>query len=199
MNQGTQEWLDNRCGSVTASQFHKVLAKGKGLTRRSYLNQLVAERLTFKPKVTYKNAEMIRGHELEPVARMEYVIKTGCVVDQVGFIKHPTLMAGASPDGLINDDGGIEIKSVIPEVQIETIKRGGIPPEHIPQVQGNLWITGRKWWDFVSFSEDMPDKLRLYIFRVFRDDEYIHILETEVIKFLTDVDKEVTDILKLGA
>lgn len=187
--QGTEEWALARCGKATASEFSAVLAKGKeGITRRKYLRRIVAERLTGKPAETYSGKHTERGQAQEPLARMLYEARTGRMVEPVGFLQHHALLAGCSPDGLIGDDGGEEIKCVIPTVQIETFLREGIPPEHKPQVFGNLWITERAWWDFVSFCPDMPDHLRLYVRRVYRDEKYIETLAAEVVHFLDDVE-----------
>ena len=185
----TPEHAQNRVGNATASCFKDILAEGKGKTRTAYLRRVVAERLTGRPTESYRNAHMDRGTEQEPFARMAYEAATGNVVQEVQFIKHPTLAAGCSPDGLVDHDGGGEYKCVIPTVQIETILSGAYPSEHKPQVQGNLWITERAWWDFASFCPDMLDrKLKLYIFRVQRDEEYITRLEREVRVFLQEVD-----------
>lgn len=187
--QGTEQWALDRCGCATASEFSCVLAKGEGKTRAAYLRRVVTERLTGKPTETYSNGHMARGTIQEPFARLAYEAAYGEPVEEVGFIKHPSLMAGCSPDGLLGKDGGGEFKCVIPTVQLETWERtAGYPPEHKAQIMGNLWITGRKWWDFVSFSPDMPAHLRLYRFRVERDEAYIANLEREVIKFLQEVD-----------
>jgi hypothetical protein len=185
----TPEHAQARCGHATASEFAAILARGQGKTRAAYLRRVVAEMLTGKPSETYRNAHMDRGNEQEPFARMAYEAQTGNFVEQVEFIKHPTLAAGCSPDGLIDADGGAEIKSVIPTVQLDTILAGTYPPEHKPQIQGSLWITGRKWWDFCSFSPDMPGKLRLYIFRVERDEDYIKKLEAEVTGFVREAEQ----------
>jgi hypothetical protein len=188
--QGTDAWRLDRCGRCTSSEFSSVLAKGKeGRMRLKYLRRILAERLTGKPMETYHNGHMERGHEQEPLARMAYEAETGNLVEEVGFLAHQALMAGCSPDGLVGDDGGCEIKSVIPTVQIETVMRGRFPPEHAPQIYGNLWITGRKYWDFVSYSPDMPEHLQLYIFRVTPDPDYIKALEKEVRTFLNEVDR----------
>lgn len=196
MIQGSPEWLAARCGNATASEFASILAKGQGKMRASYLRRIVAERLTGKPVETYSNAHMERGTLQESDARAEYEAETGNLVQQVGFIKHAELAAGCSPDGLIDADGGGEIKSVIPTVQVETILAGGYPSEHKAQVQGNLWITGRRWWDFVSYCPDMlKPSLRLYVFRVQRDEEYIATLEAEVRRFLGDADRLVDFLL----
>ena len=188
MIQGSEEWIGSRIGYATASCFSDVMAKGKGITRTKYMRRLVAERLTGKPFESYVNGDILRGKEQEPLARMEYEAFTGNLVQEVGFVRHEILLAGASPDGLIDDDGGIEIKSVKPTVQIETIEQGGYPYEHVAQIQGNLWITGRKWWDFVSYSPDMPEPLRLYVYRVYRNEAYIVQLEEEVMRFLDEAD-----------
>ena len=177
-----------------------MLAKGQGKTRAAYLRRVVCERLTGKPMETYatgswaKNLE--RGKEQEPYARMAYESVTGSLVEEVGFLKHATIMAGCSPDGLIGDDGGAEIKSVIPTVQLETIEAGGYPSEHKAQIQGSLWLTGRKWWDFCSYSHDMPEHLKAYIFRVTPDAAYIVALEAEVRVFLSEVDAMVKRLLE---
>ncbi len=184
--QGSAEWLAERCGMVTASRFADVLAKGQGKTRASYMRQVVAERLTGKPTESYKNAHMERGTEQEPHARMAYEAKTGNVVEEVGFIGE--LFYGCSPDGLIDLDGGAEIKSVIPTVQLDTILSGKCPTGHIAQIQGCMWVTGRQWWDFVSFSPDMPEPHNLYIYRVMRDEPYIATLALEVAQFIRDCD-----------
>lgn len=197
--QGTPEYFAERAGHATASEFSSVLAKGQGKTRTAYLRRLVAERLTGKPMETYKNAHMERGLEQEPYARMAYEARTGRLAEEVGFIKHPTLKAGCSPDGLVGDDGGAEIKSVIATVQLETILAGDYPSEHRAQIQGSMWITGRKTWDFCSYCHDMPENLQLYVFRVARDDAYILTLEAEVVVFLNDVDALVERLLKRSA
>lgn len=197
--QGTAEWAQDRCGHVSASCFADVLAKGQGKMRAAYLRRIVAERLTGKPAEMFSNGHTARGTVQEPLARLAYEAHTGEPVVQVGFIKHPTLpRIGCSPDGLVGDDGGLEAKSVIPTVQMETWERGEYPTEHRAQVQGNLWITGRKYWDFVSFSPDMPEHLRLYIFRVQRDESYIDNLEREVLAFDAEAEKLYTRFMTMG-
>lgn len=197
--QNNEQWFADRCGYASASCFADVMAKGEGKTRAKYLLKIVAERLTGKSQESgYTNADMQRGTEQEPYARMAYEAKTGNLVQEVGFLKHASIMAGCSPDGLVDDDGGIEMKCVIPTVQIATIQRGALPPEHKAQVQGSLFVTERKWWDFVSYSPDLPANLRLFVFRAVRDEEYIKTLEAEITRFLNDVDTEVAKLSEYG-
>lgn len=199
IQQGTPEWQSLRTGKVTASCFADVLAKGQGKTRSKYLRQVVAEILTGKPVETYRNAHMDRGQEQEPLARWAYEFATDNTVEQVTFIEHDELRVGCSPDGLVlNRTRGAEIKCVIPTVQVETILGGGYPSEHKAQVQGSLWITGFEAWDFCSYSPDMPEKHRTYIFTVERDDAYISMLENEVLAFLADVNKSLARLEVAG-
>lgn len=194
--QGSDEWFQDRLGYATASCFSQVLAKGEGKTRGAYLKRVVAERLTGKRQEGFSTPDTLRGKEQEPYARMAYEAETGNIVEEVDFIKHGTLLAGCSPDGLVDAKGGLEIKSVLPTVQLETIERGKHPSSHKAQIQGGLWVTGREWWDFVSFSPDLPKNLRLYVYRVERDDEYIKSLEAEVIRFLDDAEELYQSLLK---
>jgi hypothetical protein len=186
--QGSPEWLQARCGKPTASEYAAILAKGRGDTRNAYLRRVVAERITGTPTEAYSNAHMARGKEYEPLARMAYEAATGNIVEEAGFINHPTLQTGCSPDGLVDQDGGTEIKSVIPSVQIATILDGGYPAEHHAQVQGCLWITRRIWWDFISFSPDLPEHLQLYVYRALPDTDYIERLSIEVSRFIKEAD-----------
>lgn len=197
--QGSEGWFQERLGYATASCFADVMAKGQGITRAKYMRRLVAERLTGKPAESYSNDHMLRGTEQEPYARLAYESLTGSLVQEVGFIKHSAIMIGCSPDGLIDDDGGLEIKSVLPTVQIETMERGGCPPAHIAQIQGSLYITGRKWWDFVSYSPDMPECLRVYIYRVEPQIGFLATLENEIKAFLAEAEQMQTRLMSRAA
>lgn len=199
IEQGSEAWFALKAGKVGASCFADVLAKGQGKTRAAYLRRIVAERLLGKPVDTYRNAHMDRGMEQEPLARMAYEAKTDYELQRVAFIEHDTLAAGCSPDSLIvGKKRGIEIKCVIPTVQIDTIYSGGYPSEHKAQIQGGMWIAEYEEWDFVSYSPTMPKHLRTYIFTVKRDESFItKEIEPEVKRFLGDVDRMV-DFLKPG-
>lgn len=203
MNQQTPEWFAVRAGKVTASRFCDVLAKikvGESRERAKYRWELVAERLTGEKAEGYSNRAMERGTELEPFARMAYEAHTKNMVEEAGFIVHPSLpYVGCSPDGLIGDDGGLEIKCPASAViHIQTIQ-GGMPSEHRAQVQGAMWVTGRAWWDFVSYDPRMPEKLRLYVERVKRNEEYIKALAEEVAAFQAEVERQFQSLMELAA
>lgn len=191
--QGTPEWHKERAGHATASCFKHVLAKiktGEASVRRNYRFQLVTERLTGIVSEGFKSAAMQWGIDTEPRARIAFEARTGTVVRECGFLLHPTLAwCGASPDGLIDDDGVAEIKCPEPQTHLEWLERGDIPSEHIPQIQGQLWVTGRKYADFISYDPRFPDHMRLFVVRVQRDDTYIAELEKQVSQFLLEVEQ----------
>lgn len=168
IKQGTPEWFAMRVGKITASRIADVLAKGKNgesLTRAKYKAQIVAERLTgVSQEDGYESEAMRRGTEKEPVARMAYEAETGVFVDQVAFVSVGSF--GCSPDGLVGADGGIEIKCPNTATHIRWIADGKVPAEHQKQMMWCMAVTGRKWWDFVSFDDRVPDDLRLFVRRL---------------------------------
>jgi len=173
--QGSDEWIAARLGVPSASMFGKIITtQGKWSTQAdAYINQLVAEKLTGEQTYVYQNEHMARGTELEPEARAMYEFIKEVEVNEVGFCLHDTLDAGCSPDGLIAEDGGLEIKCPAPATHVEYLKAGVLPSKYKQQVMGCLWITGREWWDFVSYHPTM----KTLIVRVERDEEYITALE----------------------
>jgi predicted phage-related endonuclease len=177
--QGTPEWLQARLGIPSASSYAKlVTTTGKSSAQaEAYINQLVAERITGEPTVFHVTEPMTRGIELEPEARFRYEMETGNLVIQVGFLMHDTLQAGASPDGLVGENGGLEIKCPSAHTHVEYLRDGDLPIKYFQQVQGCLWISGRDWWDFMSYHP----KMEPLIVRVFRDEEFIKALECAVI------------------
>jgi predicted phage-related endonuclease len=193
--QRTDEWRLERAGYATASCFAAVRSKGKNgeaVGRRNYRVQLVTERLTLQPAESgFENAATKWGNEQEPAARVAYELLRGALVEQVGFVKHPTIeWTGCSPDGLVGADGGVQIKCpYVSANHIDTILEKRVPTEYVAQVQGELWVTGREWWDYVSFDPRMPEHLQLCIIRAPRDEAYIKELEAEVVKFLAEVDE----------
>ena len=191
MEQRSADWFAARLGRATASKFKDAVSKLKtgkpSQARQTYAIQLVAERLTHQPTPHFATAAMQWGIDNEPAARVEYAWKTGIEVEEVGFFEHPSMMAGASPDGLVGADGLVEFKCPSSTTHVETLLNG-MPDDHIAQVQGQLWITGRAWCDFVSYDPRMPKHLQLFVQRVPRDDAYINNLDAEIRSFLTEVD-----------
>ena len=199
IEQRTDEWRQVRCGKITASRMNAVMNTLKngdsGAERRKYIGELVCERLTGEPTPHFQNAAMQHGTELEPIARQAYELETGNLVDEVGFYEHPTIPnAGASPDGLIGDDGLIEIKCPESYTHIETLRTGEIKQDYIYQMQWQMECTGRKWCDFVSFDNRLPEKLQIKIMRVFRDDELIEKMKKQVEAVNSAVDDAVSDL-----
>ena len=166
--------------------------------RHKYLMELVLERLTNQPATSYENAAMRWGMEHEAAARAAYEQRTGVAVEETGFVAHDTLMAGCSPDGLVDWDGLIEIKCPYNSAtHIETLL-SGMPAEHTAQVQGQMWITGRQWCDFVSYDPRMPAELQLHVQRIPRDPAFIADLERQVISFLAEVAQQVEALRRLA-
>lgn len=200
--QGEPLWLATRCGVATASRFGSVMAtikSGEAAERRNYRTDLVVERLTGRPLDCFQTQAMKQGIEREPIARQAYESLTGNLVEQVGFCRHDTLDAGASPDGLIDEEGGLEIKCPERSAHLRYLQAEGEPPEYTWQIQGGMWITGREWWDFVSFNPDFPEDLQLIARRIKRNDEAIKKLAGEVERFLAEVDAEVERLMKRAA
>jgi hypothetical protein len=190
--QGSQAWFDCRAGHATASRFADILS-GKA-ARESYLYELVAERLAGPLRDGGGRAKEW-GHESEDHARRAYTIRTGELVQQVGFAVHSKILwCGASSDGLVGDDGSLEIKSPFNSgVHAKTLALG-MPEEHYWQVVGNIWILGRKWLDFASYDPAYKAPYDLYVQRFERDETAIKHLEVEVKKFLAEVAIAVKDI-----
>lgn len=198
MLQSSPEWLQARCGLVTASRINDVLAtikSGEAATRASYRSQLVAERLSGKPSESFTNAAMQWGTETEPFARAAYELHTGFMVDQVGLIRHPEIVfSGASPDGLINDDGLIEIKCPETKTHIEYALAGKAPAKYQNQMLWQMECTGRQWCDFASFDPRMPQEMQLFIVRFNRYEERIEAMRKEVIRFLEEVEDSINKL-----
>lgn len=210
--QRTREWLQERAGNITASRMSDVMAftSGEGhwksgprkgqakvalplKARTDYAIQLAAERLTGKVRRQPKAPALQWGQDVEPIACAAYEAQTGVLVELCGFHVHPDYpFIGASPDFLVGKLGGGEIKCPeSAEVHFQTIMTG-LPDEHIEQIQGGLWVTGRAWWDFVSYHPHFDHGLRLYIQRVPRDDAYIAKLADACLS----LEQEVNDMIE---
>ena len=197
MEQRSEEWFQARLGKVTASRVADVLAKiksGESASRRNYKIQLVSERLTGERQESYINQAMQDGIDREQFAKDRYVQEHG-EVEEVGFMQHPTLEAGASPDGLVGEDGIIEIKCPMGGTHTESLMSQDVPSKYIPQIQFQLRCSGRKWCDFVSYHPMFPKHLQLFVKRVEADEVYQAELDKEIELFLVEVQ---TIIDKLG-
>lgn len=183
MYQRSDDWHSQRIGKITASRIKDITAKPqKGKALNATQLALIAERLTGQAPEPYINKTMQWGIDNEPLAITAYENATGEFVVNCGLIDHPNIaMSGASPDGLIGDDGQIEIKCPDSTTHINTLLKGEIPDEYLPQISWQLACTGRAWCDFVSFDPRLPDDLQLFIKRIGRDDLPIDELEKHVI------------------
>jgi putative phage-type endonuclease len=201
--QRSPEWFAARCGSLGASQLADAVAKTKsgwGASRANLRATLVVERLTGRQEEGFiRSAAMQWGVDKEDDARTAYSFVTGHHVTEVGLYKHPTIIGShASPDGLVGDDGCIEIKCPNSAAHIEVLKTKQIAHKYILQMQWQMACADRQWCDFVSFDPRMPDHLMLYIARIQRDNDMLAILEPEVTAFLAEVDQDVKALSKLG-
>jgi hypothetical protein len=180
--QNSPEWHECRRGIVTASRFADVLAKGQGITRSKYLYTLAGEILTGDVQPSYTNDAMERGHEMEADAVGLYAFERDVEPMTCGFMRRGR--AGCSPDRLVGENGLLEVKSKLPHLQLEVLERDDVPPEHKAQVQGQLWVSGRAWCDFVSYWPRLP----LFVKRVYRDEKYIETLAQAVADFVGELD-----------
>lgn len=198
VEQGTDEWHEMRRGVITASRFKDVMSKGRGdapsKTRQSYMLELAAESLTGEVEHFEPNKYMKWGTEKEPEAKSMYELITDNEVSEVAFIKHDTLNCGVSPDGLVNADGGLEIKCPKTTTQLETFLSGKMPSQHKAQVQGCMWVTEREWWDFVSFDPRIVGESSFFTVRVERDEDYIANLAEQISLFDEELQQLITKL-----
>lgn len=216
IEQRTDDWRSQRAGKITASRFTdaistktvivqkeskkegipKITAQEPTAARNTYMRTVVAEILSGRPKHEISSKSLSWGSEAEVFARKAYEIKTGLVVVESGFLLHPVYeFIGCSPDGLVGLDGGVEMKSPHDEqVHINTLL-SGMPDEHMGQVQGCMAVTSRKWWDFISYDPRQAEKYRLYVQRIYRDDQYIDgVLMPGLLKFWDEVQEMIRQI-----
>jgi putative phage-type endonuclease len=195
MIQGSPEWLQLRAGRVTASRVADVVARtksGYGASRANYMAELIAERLTGIPAPSFTNAAMQHGVEQEPHARRAYAELMGVEVVEVPFVEHPEIaMFGCSPDGLVGDDGLVEIKAPNTATHLDTLLSETVPSKYVIQMQVQMAVCGRDWCDFASFDPRLPPNMALFVRRIDRDVSLILELESEVAAFLAEIDAKV--------
>jgi putative phage-type endonuclease len=198
MEQRTEEWFEARLGCVTASRTADVMAKtksGYSASRANYMAELICERLTGERQAGFSSAAMQWGTETEPQARMAYEIMTGATVIETGFVLHPTIPGfGASPDGLIDDNGLVEIKCPNTATHIETLLSEGVPSKYITQMHVQMLCAGRDWCDFVSFDPRLPVELQMFIKRVEFDKELADQIVTEVQAFIAEMEAKIDQL-----
>ena len=197
--QGSAEWLASRAGVITASKFaeaRKRLKSGPkkgGFTEAAedYAFRVAVERISGAPlDEGFSTWAMKRGNELEPEARAWVEVKLGIFVDVAGFVTTDDEKFGASADGFIDKDGGLEIKCLVDPGRIRNVILSDDISEFMDQIQGGMWITGRKWWQFALFCPALEKiGLQIYTKRVERDDNYINEMELDLLEFERVVSK----------
>jgi putative phage-type endonuclease len=191
--QRTPDWIAARRGLCTGSRVKELF--GTKAARTTYMHQLVAERMTDVAAEFFVNDAMKHGTEQEPFAREEYEAKTGEIVSEVGFVLHPTIeFFGASPDGLIGDDGLIEIKCPTTVKYVSWVIDNEIPKEHKPQMIAQLVCTGRKWCDFVAYDPRIKVGPKIWIKRFTPTEKEREEVEEVVSQFLQEVDDLFTKV-----
>jgi putative phage-type endonuclease len=187
--QGSPEWLASRLGRPSASMFGKLITgSGKpSSSAESYINEMIAERLTGRSKPFYTNEHMERGNALEPEAREAYEFITDYEVQETGFILDDSEEFGCSPDGLVVDHSlGLEIKCPSDSVHVSYLRAGKVPAKYYQQVQGCMWITGRECWDFMSYHPEMPHLL----VRMERNEKFIEAMAEQVLAAVETITTE---------
>lgn len=193
--QGSEEWFKARLGIPTASRFKDIVTPAKGdksTSYKKYMYELIAEKLTKEKEDFYKNEWMERGNEIEPLARSSYEFLHEVEVREVGIIVNSNHTIGASPDGLIGDAGGLEIKCPKPSTVVKYMIDNCLPLEYKTQVMGNLWLSEREWWDFLAFHPSMD----FFEIRVYRDEKYIKQMSQHINDFVDEMQNNYEKILK---
>jgi len=198
MQQRSEEWFKARLGKVTASRVADVCAKTKtgwGASRKNYMAELVAERLTGIKVEGYTNAAMQWGVDTEVEAVNAYQFFRDVNVDAAPFVEHPTIIeSGASPDGFVGADGLVEIKCPNTATHLETLLGATVPEKYYLQIQWQLACTGRDWCDFASYDPRLPESMALFVYRVKRDAAAIDNLEGLVSNFLIELRETVQSL-----
>lgn len=194
MQQHSEEWFAARLGRVTGSRVADVMAKtkaGYSASRANYMAELICERLTGQQAERFTNAAMQWGTDTEPRARAAYEFLTDNYVIETGFVLHGDIADfGASPDGLVADDGLVEIKCPNTATHIETLLGESVPGKYVTQMQAQMACTGRAWCDFVSFDPRLPGDMQLWVKRVQRDEAFIADMEAEISAFLSEINQK---------
>lgn len=192
MDQRTDDWKKARCGLVGCSRLGDILASGRGgqpsATRKNYMAELLCEQLTGVPAEHFTSSSMQWGIDTEPMARAAYEATRGVFISETGGKMHGVISGWwGSPDGLIDNDGGIEIKCPNTATHIDTLLYGKINSDYIYQMAGYVEIFGREWWDFVSYDPRLPEKYAMYVRRFTKAELPIQEVKDGVIKFIEEL------------
>jgi putative phage-type endonuclease len=196
--QRSPEWYAMRLGKVTGSRIADLTARTKtgwGASRANYMAELLIEHLTGEPAPSFVSPAMQWGMDQEPEARAAYEWRADCTIEQVGFVHHPRIvMSGCSPDGLVGNDGLVEIKCPNTATHITTLLHGSVPEAYTKQMQWQMACTGRAWCDWVSYDPRLPENMRLFVQRVPRHEVTITALEGEVVTFLEELNAKLAEL-----
>lgn len=199
-DQKSPEWFAARLGKVTASRVADVMAatkSGPAASRKNYMMELLCQRLTSKAEEGFTSAAMQRGTDLEPIARSAYEVDMGVMVVETGLILHPSGIAfGASPDGLVGDDGLVEIKCPNTATHVEFLRTGKPDGKYLWQMAAQMECAGRAWCDFVSFDDRLPEPLQYRRVRIERDDKKIGEMMAGISSFLSELDELEAEMLE---
>lgn len=201
-DQRSPEWHQARLGRLTSSRAADMLSttqKGTEAAKRRNLRvQLALERITGRSaERAYMNGAMQHGVDTEAEAIAYYEAITGRIVRRTGFLAHTELMAGASLDGQVGDDGICEIKCPESATHLEYLRTGDVPSDYLKQIQHQLWISGAAWCDWMSYDPAFPEELRAKVVRVERVEKDVKAYELLAVQFLREVEAEVEEIRKL--
>lgn len=195
VEQGSQEWLQSRLGKITASRAKDLMATvryGEAAGYRNYKTELAVERITGKRAERYVTKQMEYGTETESVAATMYQLQTGNIATVCGAFEIDGSNVLASPDRLVGDDGLIEIKCRELANHVESMLSDKVPDEYYKQIQFQLWVTNRKWCDYVSYGDEMPENAQLFIKRIERDEEVIN----EIIERVEQIEDDITKLIE---
>ena len=190
--QRSDEWFAVRLGIPSASKFDRIVT-GKGdpsKQAQAYLYELAAERISRHAENGFTSAAMERGIELEEEARLVYAMLYESPVREVGFCLSDDGRYGCSPDGLVGEDGQVELKCPMGKTHVEYLMKGTLPTDYVQQVQGGLFVTGRDWCDFVSYYQGLP----LFVLRIGPDQEFHEALRRELTAFCDRLDELCADL-----
>lgn len=199
IEQGSDEWLALRLGKVTASRMKDLLTNGRGgkpsKTAESYMYELIAEKLTGQSKAFFENNAMKWGTETEPQARLVYELENNVEVEEVAFIELNEFV-GMSPDGLVGDDGLLEIKCPTTTTQLKRALSDSYSADYKAQIQMQLWVSDRKWCDFVSYDPRLSCSACYLQERVYRDEDFIADMKTKTESFIEEMKEIINQLIK---